>query len=136
MGIAPLIFTGVSQFSDDFQTILDRTVAIASLPIQDMQNQQAELLIKKQLLSGISSVVSTLGTSLDNLGELGGTRALGASSSNTSRVSVTLTGATEPGSYTITEIDSVAAAASETSAAGLASSDATAISSQKAYNVK
>jgi flagellar hook-associated protein 2 len=129
MGIAPLVFTGISQFSDDFQTILDRTVAIASLPIQDMQNQQADLLIKKQILSDIGGVVSTLGSSLQNLGEFGGTRALGASSSNTSRVSVTLTGATEPGSYTITEIDSIAAAASETSASGFATSDSTAVSS-------
>ena len=32
MALAPLTFTGISSFSDDFQVILDRSVSIASLP--------------------------------------------------------------------------------------------------------
>ncbi len=128
MGITPLVFTGISQFSDDFQTILDRTVAIASVPIQQMQMEQGDLLTKKQLLTDLRGVVESLATSVGDLGAIGQNRALSASSSNTSRVTVTLNGATDPGTYTITDITSVAATASETSASGYATQDATEVS--------
>lgn len=32
MGLTPLAFTGISSFSQDFQTILKRAVDIAALP--------------------------------------------------------------------------------------------------------
>jgi hypothetical protein len=45
VAISPLTFTGVSSFSNDFQTILNRAVAIAQLPITALQNHQSDLLI-------------------------------------------------------------------------------------------
>ncbi|MBI3679636.1 MAG: hypothetical protein HY235_04505, partial [Acidobacteria bacterium] len=51
MSLSPLTFTGVSTFSQDFQTILDRASRIASLPIQALQNQQKDLIQQKLLLS-------------------------------------------------------------------------------------
>ena len=44
MSLTPLTFTGVSTYSRDFQTILNRATQIASLPIQQLQNQQKDLL--------------------------------------------------------------------------------------------
>jgi hypothetical protein len=38
MTITPLTITGLSSFSDDFQTILNRAVSIASLPLSELQN--------------------------------------------------------------------------------------------------
>ncbi len=126
--ITPLVFTGVSEFSDDFQAIIDRAVAIASIPLQEMQNEQADLLTKKQLLTDLRVSVADLASAVADLGSLGETRALSATSSNTTRVTVTLNGATSPGTYTITDITSVATAASETTASGYATDDSTTVS--------
>lgn len=129
MGLSPLVFTGVSQFSDDFQTILNRAVSIARLPLIQLQNEQSDLLTKKQLLSELRSAVGGLASALEALGAAGRTRALSASSTNTARVTVSLNGATQAGSYTISEITSVAKAASETTLTGYATADQTPVSS-------
>lgn len=128
MTITPLYFTGISKFSADFQKILKRSVDIASIPLTQMQNEQADLLTKKQLLSDISGTVDTLAGNISSLGSIGENRGLSASSSNTSRVTVTLNGATQPGSYVISDITSVAEASSETTASGYATADSTAVS--------
>ncbi len=128
MGIAPLVFTGVSDFSEDFQLILERSVQIASVPLQVLQFEQTDLLTKKQLLSDLGVVVDDLADALEDLGELGAGKALSASSTNTSRVTVSLNGATEAGTYTISDITSVAKYASETTVSGYATDDSTAVS--------
>ena len=46
----PLVFTGISSYSADFNTVLKRAVAIASLPLQKLQNDDADILSKKTLL--------------------------------------------------------------------------------------
>lgn len=127
MSLSPLTITGVSSFSDNLQTILNRAVSIASLPVTALQNRQADLLVQKQLLSGISTGVNALADALAALKQAGDNKALTASSSNASRVSVTLNGATTAGVYTISEISSVARAASENTAAGYATADSTAV---------
>lgn len=128
MGLSPLVFTGVSDFSDDFQTILNRAVSIARLPLIQLQNEQSDLLTKKQLLTELRSAVAGVASALEALGTAGRTRALAASSSNTARVTVSLNGATQAASYSISEITSVAKAASETTLNGYATADQTAVS--------
>ena len=128
MSTAPLSFTGLSSFSNDFQTILTREVAIAKLPLQALQNQQTDILNKKQTLAGLSAAVADVGSSIGALGALGASQALAARSSNPATVSVINTGATSAASYTISNIQSVAAAASETSSTGYATSDTTPVS--------
>ncbi len=119
---APLVFTGVSTFSSDFQTILTHAQQVGQIPIQQLQNQQATVLAEKQALIGLSPYVSALGSSLSSLGTLATSQALAATSSNSATVSVTDTGATSPASYTISNITSLASAASETSVSGYADS--------------
>jgi flagellar hook-associated protein 2 len=119
-GTGTLSFTGVSSYSSDFQTILQREVAIAKLPLTSLQNQQADLLTKKTDLASLSSVVAGVGSAISALGTLGASRALGASSSNSSLVSVQNSGATTANTYTISNITSIATAASETSTTGYA----------------
>src|SRR5438270_4879016 len=106
MSLTPLAFTGVSSFSDDFQTILKRTVAIASVPLQGLQNERKDLLGREQLLSNLQAVVAELGSNLSALGDLGQNKGITANSSNTSKVTVASTGATQTGSYVISEITS------------------------------
>lgn len=128
MGLSPLTFSGLSKYSQDFGTILERQVKIASLPLTRLQNQQADVLAQKTLLGNLSSSVLDLRDAVAALGELGENKGLVASSSNTAKVTATNAAATVPVSYTISEITSLAAAASETTVAGYPDADTTAVS--------
>ena len=128
MSFAPLTITGVSQFSADFQTILNRAVKIAQIPITLLQNKDSDLLQQKTLLSGLSGSAGALATSLKSLGTIASYQALAAVSSQPAVVSATSAGATSPAAYTIDSITSLATAASERSVAGYADSAATAVS--------
>lgn len=129
MAISPLTFTGVSSFSNDFQTILNRAVSIAQLPITALQNHQSDLLQEKQLATNLESAVSDLTASITNLGSIGASQGLVGSSSDTSKVIVNSTSTTTPVSYAISNISSVAKSASETSLVGYADASAAPVSS-------
>ena len=120
---APLYFTGLSQFSNDFQSIIQRAVQIADIPVQNLQNQQAANTADENALTALEPTVTALGTDVTNLGTLASTQGLSASSSDASTVSVVYTGASAPATYTISDITSLASAASETSLAGYSSTD-------------
>ena len=128
MGTGPLVFTGISSFSNDFQTILSRAVSIAQLPIKALQNQQTDLLQKKQLLIGLNPVVSGLGSSIAALGSIAANQSVSASSSDITKVTAVNTGSTAPAAYAITNIQSLATAATERSANPYADSAKTAVS--------
>ena len=135
MSLTPLTFTGISQFSTDFQTILNRAVSIAAIPVQQLQNEQADVLTRKQLLTGLNSALSELAARIGSLAAIGEYKALSASSSNSLKVTATATGATAAASYTLSEITSVARAAAEMSVSGYATSDGTAVSATGSMNL-
>jgi len=117
---APVTLNGVSQYSSDLQSILNRAVAIAQIPISTLQNQDSTVLSKESSLGQLQSAVQGLAASLTALGTLATGQALSATSSDDSVVSATDTGATAPGTYTINSITSIASAASENSLTGYA----------------
>lgn len=121
--ITPLRFTGLSTFSEDFQSILTRAAQVAALPVKQLQNQQADLITKKQSLTALGTSVQGLGSAISTLADLGESRSLSATSSNTSVAVVSLNGAATPTSYTITDVTSVASRASETTVSGFADAD-------------
>jgi len=127
MSITPLKFTGISSFSEDFQTILSRAVQIAAVPVQQLQNDQSEILGRKQALGSLRSTVADLALAIESLGSVGANRSLSVSSSNTNRVTITNNGVSASGVYHITNITSVAAAASENFAVGVDTQDETAV---------
>ena len=122
--IAPLAFTGASKYSADFQTILDRTVKIASQPISFLQNQQTKILQQKQLAINLNGGAQSVASALEELGGLGESKALVANSSNSSKVSINSTTASSPATYTISDVTSIAHAASATSSGFTVSSTA------------
>ena len=109
-----LVFTGISNYSSDFQTILNRVVSIAQLPVKALQNTQADNLSKKQDLIALNPNVAALGSAVAALGTVSANKAVTAVSSDSSIVSVTNTGAAGPGSFTVSNITALASAASET----------------------
>ncbi len=112
--IAPLTFTGISQFSNDFQTILNRAVSIASIPLQQLQNQQTDILQKKTLAGNLSAAVSDLADAVTTLGQIGKSQALNGTSSDSTKIQFNSTTADAPTSYRIS-VTSLAKAAGETS---------------------
>ncbi len=129
MSTAPIAFTGISTFSSDFQSILSRTVAIASLPLKALQNSDNDAIQKKLLLGNLSTGINDLAASLSGLGTVAGNNALSATSSNSALASISNAGATSSASYTISSITSLAAAANETSSSGYADSLSAPVSS-------
>jgi flagellar hook-associated protein 2 len=131
----PPTLSGISTYASDFQSILTRAAAIAQLPVTALQNQVSDVLSKETQLSTLATAVTNLGASIFALGTLADNQALVATSSDSATVSVQATGATDPATYTISDITSVASAASETSQAGYANSTTTAVSSTGTVNL-
>lgn len=115
MGLTPLTFSGVSTYSADFQKILERSMTIAAQPISALQNEQTKILQRKSIASGLRNTVDGLAEAVRKLGETGNNKALGGTSTNSSKVSIGTVTATAPASYTITEITSLARSASASS---------------------
>jgi len=113
---APVTFTGISSYSSDFQSILQRAVSIADLPIQALQTDEANNTSEVQALGDLNPDVASLGSAVAALGSLAATGGgLVASSSNSSIVAVSNVGATAPATYTISNIQSLASSAWATS---------------------
>lgn len=121
---SPLQFTGISQYSSDFQQILSRAVSIAQIPVMALTNQQTSILSQETTLGNLNTAVSSVGSALKALGNVGSGQALIGTSSDESVVSATATGASSPASYTITNVTSIASAASERSAVSYGPTDA------------
>src|SRR5215471_19062874 len=113
MGLTPLTINGISKYSSDLQSILNRAVQIAQIPVTALQNKDSDLLQKKTLLAGLEGSISSFSDSLKSLAAIAGSQALTATSSNPDAVTVAATGATKPASYTIDSVTSPATAASE-----------------------
>ncbi len=126
MGISPLAFTGLSKFSNDFQAIVNRTVAIANLPVQRLQSDQTNLLSKKTAMGSLRTSVSSLASALSSLGSVSQNRAVAAGSSST-KVSVAVNGSPVAASYAISDITSLATVASATSRNGYDTKGSTAV---------
>jgi len=135
MSIAPLTITGVSQFSSDLQSILNRAVQIAQIPITQLQNKDSDLIQQKTLLGSLRTNAGNLAAGLEALSTVAVNQAVSATSSNTAAVGVVSTNGATPASYTIDSITSIAAAASERSLIGYADSSATPVSSNGTLNL-
>ncbi len=125
--ITPLAFTGASKYSTDFQSILDRTVKIATQPISALQRQQSNILQQKQIAISLNGGAQAVSEAISDLGSLGETKALVANSSNSTKLSINSTNATAPATYTITDVTSIAHSSSATSS-GFADSGTSTVS--------
>ncbi len=121
----PLSFTGVSQFSTDLQTILQRAVRIAALPIQKLQLDQTKILAQKKTLGDLGTTLTDLTVSFSALGLLGARGAITASTSNSAVATVQLTGTPDLLNYTLA-VTSAASAAQASTALNLADATTTA----------
>ena len=61
-------FKGASAYSSDFQNIIDRSVAIATLPITLMSNQQAALTSQSKEVAALDTKFAALQTAIKKIG--------------------------------------------------------------------
>lgn len=97
------IFNGTSRYSADFQSIITRSVAIASLPLNQLNNQLNALNSRSSALTTLSTQFADLHTALTNFGSAGNTST--ATSSNPGIANVQASATTLPGNYQLTVLD-------------------------------
>lgn len=115
--LAPQTFVGVSQYSSDLQSILTRAVQIAQLPVTALQQRETDMISKITALGGLRADVSAMATSLTNLSTVAAAKGVSATTSDNTVVTAQVNGNIAPTTYTITNLRSIAAPASETSTA-------------------
>ncbi len=128
------LFTGNSTYSQDFQQIIDRAVAIASLPIDQLNNQKSALTAQKNALSSLSAAFSSLQASLLSLGSSVSGGGYAVTYSDTSVASATVSSGALPGTYTLEVVDP-GSRASAASTATVADPDTASISSGSSFTL-
>ncbi len=126
MGLPPLSFTGLSKFSENFQTILERSFEVASLPVKNLQTEQTLLTSQQEALSDLAGAVQALESRFANLGLVGARGALSAVSSNEDAAVAVISGTPDLLSFDL-DVTSKASVAQESSLTGLPDSSATAL---------
>jgi len=114
--VPPPIFQGVSSYSADFQQVLQRSVQIASLPLQQMQNQLTTFNNQQTALNSLQSTFASLENSIQGLATAS-QNGISASVSDPAVVSASASPTALPGSYTI-EVTSMGSNTTTLSQAG------------------
>ena len=110
------LFNGTSRFSQDFQNLIDRATAIASLPITLLNNDKANLTDQATALTGLDGKFSALLAAVDGIGQAMGGSSFEATVSDPTKLSVTMGDGAVEGTYTIDVVDPGVYATSLTSA--------------------
>ena len=95
------IFSGTSRFSNDFQQVINRSVAIASLPISQLTNRKNALTDQAGAVASLNTKFSSLQTALQNLGNSTGLGSLTAAVSDAGIARVSLGTGASPASYSL-----------------------------------
>ncbi len=114
------IFTGSSQFSQDFQNSITRAVSIASLPITQMNTEVTHLQSQATALTGIDTLFTALQTAIQGIGQAIGGASFDTDISNTSAVNATVSDGAMEGTYSI-DVQSIGSFATSMSTSAWAS---------------
>jgi len=93
------VFSGSSRFSTDFAQVITRTVSIASLPLNLLQQQKAKLDDQATALGRLSGKASGITAALSAIGNSFGSSSFTTSSSNVAAAAVTAGEGATPGSW-------------------------------------
>jgi flagellar hook-associated protein 2 len=95
------VFTGTSSFSADFQNVITRAVAIASLPLTEMQTAQTTYNDQATALTSLDTTFTTLQSSIAAVDSAMGSASYTADVSNPTAASVTVGDGAQEGEYSI-----------------------------------
>jgi flagellar hook-associated protein 2 len=103
--MASNIFTGASRYATDFQSVIDRSVNIASLPMLQMQQSRATTSDQSTAVQALDSKVTSLQTALKSLGDSFGFGSYSVSNSDASIVTTRIADGVSEGTYTVKVLD-------------------------------
>ncbi len=106
------IFSGNSRYSSDFQAVIDRSVAIASLPITAMNNEKTALTSQTTALNDLQTKFTALQSAVNGISTALSGSSFQATVSDPTKVSVTLGDGALEGNYSIQVLDAGAYATS------------------------
>ena len=118
------IFSGNSRYSSDFQAVIDRTVAIASLPINQLKAQKTALQDQTTAMTSLDGKFNAVQTALDKISAAVGGSSFDASVSDSAKLSVTLGDGAQEGNYSVEVVDAGAYASSLSTSAWVADAGA------------
>jgi flagellar hook-associated protein 2 len=109
MSTTPTVFTGASAYSNDFQAVIARAVAIRSLGLNALSTQKAQIIAQGAAVSSLDTAFSNLQNAVTAIGTSTGVAALSAAVSTSGFVQPALAAGALPGSYSI-EVTNLGAA--------------------------
>ncbi len=95
------IFSGSSRFASDFQQVITRAVAIASLPLNQLNSAKSAVENEVNALSSIGTQFSALQTAIRNLNSVAGTAALAPTVSDPSVLTAQVGSGALAGTYSV-----------------------------------
>ena len=104
MSSSSITFNGSSTYATSFQSVLQRAVGIASLPLTQMQNNLNDFQQQSVALSSLQATFGSLQNSINNVGAATG-GSVSASSSDQSVVAASAQTGTLPGTYSVVVVD-------------------------------
>ena len=114
------IFTGTSRYSQDFQNVITRATAIASLPISALNNDKTALDSQSGAITTLNATFTKLQSAIQGIQDALGGSSYGAAVSDLATLSVTLGDGAVEGSYSVEVLDPGARATSITTASWVA----------------
>src|SRR5258708_3174668 len=112
------IFNGTSRFSTDFQSVIDRSVAFASLPIDQLNAQKTSYGDQSSALGAIDAKFSALQAAILGIQSATGAGSLTTSVSDGGLARVTTAAGALPGGYSL-EVTNLGSFSNTLSKAGL-----------------
>ncbi len=99
------IFTGSSRYSTDFQQVIDRAVAIASLPLAQLESQKTGLEDQSSALRSVEAKIASVQSAIESLLSAVTSSAYTTSVTDASVLRASVSGSTLPGVYSVEVID-------------------------------
>jgi len=128
---------GLSSYASDLQSVISRAVSIASMPLDQLQNQLSIYQSQSSALSSLNQTFSALQTAVQNMASAMGTGSISATSSDSSSVSVSASSQALEGSYTVNVISpgSSSSAISDVSLPAVSDPESSSISTSGSYTL-
>jgi len=99
------IFSGNSRYSSDFQAVISRATAIASLPITQLNTDQSNLTDQGTSLTSLNTAFTALQTAVAGIQTAMGGASFQSTVSDPKQVSVSLSDGAQEGEYSIQVLD-------------------------------
>jgi flagellar hook-associated protein 2 len=119
------IFTGSSQFSADFQNVISRATAIASLPITQLNTDKTSLSSQADALTGLDGKFKALQAAVQGIADSLTGSAFQATVSDPTKASVSVSTGAAEGDYTIDVVNAGVYATSMTASNWAGGADST-----------